>query len=155
MEKQNNNSQTINQDNNNSSAQNSTSSTISTSKNIFDRTISQYTKQAMPEEQNIAKTKTFGTTLETREFTDDEKIVLLHFFTNIDKNVYAATDAMPNSLWALLEGGYSRAQESMRMRFLKIFSDMQKDLDKGKITQDEIITIEDFAKKINSTMQQA
>ena len=150
MEKQNNNSQTINQDNNNSSAQNSTSSTISTSKNIFDRTISQYTKQAMPEEQNIAKTKTFGTTLETREFTDDEKIVLLHFFTNIDKNVYAATDAMPNSLWALLEGGYSRAQESMRMRFLKIFSDMQKDLDKGKITQDEIITIEDFAKKINS-----
>ncbi len=105
---------------------------------------------SMPEEINLQKTKTFGPTLEQREFTSDEKIVLLHFFTNIDRNIYAATDAMPNTLWALLEGGYSRAQESMRMRFLQIFEDMQKDLLKGKIHSDESVSIKDFADKIQN-----
>lgn len=103
----------------------------------------------MPEEHNLQTTKTFGKTLEEREFTSEEKVVLLHFFTNIDKNIYAATDNMPNTLWALLEGGYSRAQESMRMRFLKIFDDMQADLEKGKLHSDEIVSVKDFADKIN------
>ncbi len=106
--------------------------------------------RSMPEEKNLITTKTFGPTLEQREFTEDERTVLLHFFTNIDQNIYAATDAMPNTLWALLEGGYSRAQESMRMRFLQIFEDMKKDLQKGKIHSDESISLRDFADKIRN-----
>ncbi|MAG60215.1 hypothetical protein CL619_00360 [archaeon] len=116
------------------------------SQNNFSNNYNQ--ENIMPEEINLKTTKTLGETLENREFTNDEKIVLLHFFTNIDKNIYAATDAMPNTLWALLEGGYSRAQESMRMRFLQIFTDMQKDLEKGKIHSEEVVSIKDFAEKI-------
>lgn len=57
-------------------------------------------------------------------YSDSEKKILLHFFTNIDKDVYCATDNMPTSLWAFLLGGYSRSDLSMRDRFLKIFSDI-------------------------------
>ena len=103
------------------------------------------------EEHFLETTGTFGPTLEDREFTDDEKVILNYFFTNIDKNIYAAKDSMPNTLWALLEGGYSRSQVSMRMRFLQIFEDMQKDFDKGKISEDELITIKDFAENIRSS----
>lgn len=53
-----------------------------------------------------------------------ETKVLLKFFTNLDSNVYAATDAMPTSLWAFLEGGYSRSNLTMRDRFLAIFKEM-------------------------------
>lgn len=58
-------------------------------------------------------------------WTSAEAIVLRHFFTNTDRDVYCATDAMPTSLWAFLEGGYSRSQASMRERFLAIFSEMR------------------------------
>ncbi|MFQ5620601.1 MAG: FAD-dependent thymidylate synthase [Candidatus Nanoarchaeia archaeon] len=104
----------------------------------------------MKEADFLTKTSTFGPTLEDREYTEDEKLVLKHFFTNIDKNIYAATDAMPNTLWALLEGGYSRSQLSMRMRFLDIFREMEKDLEKGKIAQEDVITIKQFADNIRS-----
>ena len=104
----------------------------------------------MREQDFLQRTSTFGPTLEGREFTDDEKIVLNHFFTNIDKNIYAAKDAMPNALWALLEGGYSRSQLSMRDRFLSIFREMQTDLENGKISKDEIITLKEFADRIRS-----
>lgn len=53
-----------------------------------------------------------------------ETNVLQKFFTNLDKDVYAATDAMPTSLWAFLEGGYSRSNLTMRDRFLAIFKEM-------------------------------
>jgi len=104
----------------------------------------------MKEEQYLATTNTLGPTLEDREFNDDEKAVLEYFFTNIDKNIYAATDAMPNSLWALLEGGYSRSQVSMRMRFLNIFEEMKSDFEKGTISKDEVISVKDFADQIRS-----
>lgn len=104
----------------------------------------------MKEAEFLSKTGTFGPTLEAREFTDDEKVVLAHFFTNIDKNIYAATDAMPNSLWALLEGGYSRSQVSMRMRFLSIFEEMQDEFVKGLLPKDDVVTIKDFAAQIRS-----
>jgi len=104
----------------------------------------------MKEAENLAKTNTFGPVLEERSYTDDEKIVLQHFFTNIDKNIYAATDAMPNSLWALLEGGYSRSQASMRMRFLAIFEEMQEEFKAGKLPKEEIVTVKDFADKLRS-----
>ncbi len=98
---------------------------------------------------NVKATGTFGKTLEDRKFTKDEKTILNYFFTNIDKNIYAAKDTMPNTLWALLEGGYSRSHLSMRMRFLQIFEDMKKDLEKGKISEDEFISVKDFAAQIS------
>lgn len=58
-------------------------------------------------------------------WTAAEAIVLRHFFTNVDRDVYCATDAMPMALWAFLEGGYSRSQVSMRERFLAIFEEMR------------------------------
>ncbi len=102
----------------------------------------------MEEQNNLNSTGTFGPVLETRPFSEDEKAVLEYFFTNIDKNIYAAKDTMPSSLWALLEGGYSRSQKSMRMRFLEIFDDMQKDVEKGKIAAEDVITVEQFALQI-------
>ena len=104
----------------------------------------------MKEGDNLLKTNTFGAVLENQEFTEEEKIVLLYFFTNIDKNIYAATDAMPNSLWALLEGGYSRSHLSMRMRFLNIFEEMQKDYDEGKLAREDLITVAEFSNQIKS-----
>jgi thymidylate synthase ThyX len=58
-------------------------------------------------------------------WTAAEAIVLRHFFTNTERDVYCATDAMPMALWAFLEGGYSRSQVSMRERFLEIFKEMR------------------------------
>lgn len=57
-------------------------------------------------------------------YTTSQEVLLRHFFTNVDKDVYCATDAMPMALWAYLEGGYSRSQMSMRDRFLSIFEEM-------------------------------
>ena len=102
----------------------------------------------MKEDDYLIKTGTFGPVLEEREFTEEEKIVLRYFFTNIDKNIYAATDNMPNSLWALLEGGYSRSQLSMRMRFLSIFEEMEQDYDKGNLPKEDLITVTEFSKQI-------
>jgi len=104
----------------------------------------------LKEADNLLRTGTFGSVLEQKKFTTDEEIILKYFFTNIDKNIYAATDNMPNSLWALLEGGYSRSQLSMRMRFLQIFEEMQEEYDQGILSQEEIVTIPDMAKQIRS-----
>ena len=57
-------------------------------------------------------------------YSKNEKIVLLYFFTNVDKNIYCATDNMPTSLWALLLGGYSRSSISLRDRLLQVFKDI-------------------------------
>ena len=104
----------------------------------------------MKEKEFLNQTGTFGPTLEKRPFTEDEKVILLHFFTNIDKNIYAATDNMPSSLWALLEGGYSRSQLSMRMRFLGIFEEMQQEFKQGKLPLESVIPIKDFANQIRN-----
>lgn len=60
------------------------------------------------------------------QYNEAEKSVLSHFFTNLDSNVYCATDAMPTQLWALLLGGYSRSDLSLRDRLLKVFKDIHK-----------------------------
>ena len=104
----------------------------------------------MKEKEFLNQTGTFGPTLEKRPFTEDEKVILLHFFTNIDKNIYAATDNMPSSLLALLEGGYSRSQLSMRMRFLGIFEEMQQEFKQGKLPLESVIPIKDFANQIRN-----
>jgi thymidylate synthase ThyX len=80
-----------------------------------------------------------------REYTEDEKIVLLHFFTNIDKNVYCATDALSSVLWAFLVGQYSRSDLSMRDRFLKLFEDAEETFKKGQIKEDEFVSLKDLA----------
>lgn len=85
-------------------------------------------------------------------YNNHEEKVLLHFFTNIDKNVYCATDNMPMELWALLLGGYSRSSESMRDRFLQIFKDISSELnsdyeDTMSLLSADIFTQSDFMKK--------
>jgi thymidylate synthase ThyX len=55
---------------------------------------------------------------------------------------------MPNALWALLEGGYSRSTLSMRMRFLSIFEEIGQEFEKGKIGADELITVREFAQQL-------
>lgn len=85
-------------------------------------------------------------------YNNHEEKVLLHFFTNIDKNVYCATDNMPMELWALLLGGYSRSSESMRDRFLQIFKDISSELnsdyeDTMTLLSADIFTQSDFMQK--------
>lgn len=71
-------------------------------------------------------------------YNENEQKILSHFFTNIDKNVYCATDNMPMELWALLLGGYSRSSESMRDRFLQVFKDISNESDEN-ITYNDLI----------------
>lgn len=59
-------------------------------------------------------------------YNENEIKVLSYFFTNIDKDVYCATDNMPVDLWALLLGGYSRSPISLRDRLLQVFTDVAK-----------------------------
>jgi len=61
----------------------------------------------------------------TQDYTKDEETVLNYFFTNIQSNVYCATDNMPNELWALIMGQYARSNLTGRDRLLKLFTDME------------------------------
>jgi hypothetical protein len=88
--------------------------------------------------------------LNKREYTEDEKTVLLHFFTNIDKNIYCATNNMSYQLRAFLMGQYSRTHLSMRDRFLQLFTDCEKALEKGIIGEDEYVTLADLAESIRA-----
>lgn len=83
-----------------------------------------------------------------RKYTEDEKTVLLHFFTNIDRNVYCATDAMSSQLWAFLVGQYSRSSLSMRDRFLQLFEDAEKAFKEGRIKENDFVPLEDLASAI-------
>lgn len=77
-------------------------------------------------------------------YSTSQEVLLLHFFTNVDRAVYCATDAMPMALWAFLEGGYSRSQLTMRDRFLLIFEEMR-----GK--DPTCPTIEDLAEAVTAS----
>lgn len=94
------------------------------------------------------QTGTLAPLVNKREYTEDETTVLEYFFTNVDKNVYCATDNMSSQLWAFLVGQYSRTELSMRDRFLNLFKDAQKAFETGKITEDEYISLEALAKDI-------
>ncbi|MBR9676144.1 FAD-dependent thymidylate synthase [Candidatus Woesearchaeota archaeon] len=93
-------------------------------------------------------TGTFSPLQNEREYTEDEKTVLLHFFTNIDRNVYCAKDALSSQLWAFLMGQYSRTHVSLRDRFLKLFEDAQSAYEEKKITKDEYVSLESLAEAI-------
>lgn len=96
------------------------------------------------------KTGTLAPLLNEREYSEDEKVVLLHFFTNVDRNVYCATDAMSSQLWAFLMGQYSRSTLSLRDRFLQLFDDARKAFDEGKIKKDDYVSLEELAEAIRS-----
>jgi len=78
-----------------------------------------------------------------RDYTDEERTVVEHFFTNSHSNVYAATDNMPNELWALLMGQYARSNVPARDRLLQLFRDV-----KEKDKTERVISLEDFAQLI-------
>jgi thymidylate synthase ThyX len=103
----------------------------------------------------MTTTGTLAPPLSQREYTEDEKTVLLHFFTNLDRNIYAATDAMSSQLYAFLTGQYSRSALSMRDRFLKLFSDSEKRYQEGKIKRAEFVSLTELAEEIRSNETQA
>ena len=70
-----------------------------------------------------------------KEYTPEERVILNHFWTNTDANVYAAKDTLPTELWALLMGQFARSSLTARERLLKLFEDMEK---KGAPTKKEI-----------------
>jgi hypothetical protein len=48
------------------------------------------------------QTGTYAPLLNKREYSENEKVVLEYFFTNIDKNIYCAKNELSNQLWAFL-----------------------------------------------------
>ena len=78
----------------------------------------------------MTETYTFAPLQNKRTYTENEKIVLLYFFTNTHKNIYCAKNTLSNQLWAFLVGQYSRSELSMRDRFLQLFDDSKTAVDK-------------------------
>ena len=87
-------------------------------------------------------TWTFAPLQNKKEYSENEKIVLEYFFTNIDKNIYCARNTLSNQLWAFLVGQYSRSELSMRDRFLQLFSDSKAAFDKWLIAKEEYISLD-------------
>lgn len=83
-----------------------------------------------------------------REYSENEKIVLEYFFTNVDKNIYCATNNLSSQLWAFLVWQYSRTHLSLRDRFLQLFEDSKIALEKWQISQDEYISLDQLANSI-------
>ena len=86
-----------------------------------------------------------------REYSQNEKIVLEYFFTNIDKNVYCAKNALSNQLWAFLVWQYSRSQLSLRDRFLQLFDDSKNAFEKWIISKEDFISLDLLAESIQSS----
>lgn len=61
-----------------------------------------------------------------KDMSEAERIVVNHFFTNDDSNVYAATENMSAQLWALLMGQYARSAVTGRERLIQLFNDVHK-----------------------------
>lgn len=81
-------------------------------------------------------------------YTSNERIVLDYFFTNIDKNVYCAKNTLSSQLRAFLVGQYSRTHVSLRDRFLQLFEDQKKALEKWLLAAEEYISVDDLANSI-------
>ncbi len=103
---------------------------------------------------NTYNTWTLSPLMNQRDYSEDEKTVLLHFFTNIDKNVYCARDALSNQLRAFLIWQYSRSHLCLRDRFLKLFYDAQEAYEQWNIKSDEFVWIEDLADSIRKGQYQ-
>jgi thymidylate synthase ThyX len=55
-------------------------------------------------------------------FSEDEQLVLNHFFTNLDKPVFFVKNMHPE-VWALMQARYSRAKEGLRESFLTLLKE--------------------------------
>jgi hypothetical protein len=97
------------------------------------------------------QTGTYAPLLNKREYSENEKVVLEYFFTNIDKNIYCAKNELSNQLWAFLVWQYSRSQLSMRDRFLQLFEDSKAALEKWIIKEDEYLSLDDLAESIKNS----
>ncbi len=80
------------------------------------------------------------------QYSEAERIVLDHFFTNTHSNIYAAKDTLPSELWTLLMGQYARSSLTARDRLLNLFRDV-----KSKSSEDNSVpSVEDLAHMIQS-----
>ena len=59
-----------------------------------------------------------GREVKHSKYSDLDRKILLHFFTNLDKRVFIAKNMHPE-IWAFLQAQYSRSKEGLRERFLK------------------------------------
>ena len=84
------------------------------------------------------------------DYSEDEKTILRHFFTNTHSNIYCATDNMPNELWALVMGQYARSDVPARDRLLQLFQDMRKKSLDTKGGLEKVLSIPELAQKIRS-----
>lgn len=55
-------------------------------------------------------------------YTEDEKLVLNYFFTNLDKEIFATKNFHPE-VWALMQARYSRSKAGLREGFLKLLKE--------------------------------
>lgn len=62
-----------------------------------------------------------------RDYSEEEKVILSYFFSNLDKNVYYVKN-MPEEIWATLKGSYSREHLPMRDNFLKKLKESNADI---------------------------
>jgi len=85
-----------------------------------------------------------------RIYTDNDKVVLEYFFTNIDKNIYCAKNTLSSQLWAFLVGQYSRSELSMRDRLLQIFDDNKIAFEKWIIDKKDFISLDELAENIKN-----
>ncbi len=95
-------------------------------------------------------TGTLAPLVKHREYSEPEKVVLNHFFTNTDKNIYCPTEHMPSPVWTFLVGQYSRTPVSMRERFIDIFDMMKSRSEKGDWPKNETVTVEQAADAIGA-----
>jgi len=99
----------------------------------------------------MTNTGTLSDLVSKREYSEPEKAVLSHFFTNLDRNIYCPTTHMPFPVWTFLVGQYSRSPLTMRDRFLEVFDQMKKKSEKGEWPKNEVVTIEDAADAIQKS----
>jgi len=99
----------------------------------------------------MTNTWTLAPLLNSKKYSENEKIVLDYFFTNTDKNIYCAKNTLSNQLWAFLVWQYSRSQLSMRDRFLKLFDDSKAAFEKWIIKEDEYLSLDDLADSIKKS----
>jgi len=87
------------------------------------------------------------------EFTEEQRIILRYFFTNIDSNTYCATDNMPSQLWALLLGQYARSPVTAKERLLQLFEDVHKKDSKNVPSLEQIAQAINQNEDISSMLQ--
>jgi len=81
------------------------------------------------------------------QYSEEDKIVLDYFFTNLDKPVFATHNFHPE-VWALMQARYSRSREGLRESFLKL---VKEDTDNFNKLKEEIQKIKGRVETKNAT----